>query len=294
MTAAALAYGNNAGAGDAVFTACLAFDRITERAVETMRLLAAEQSVGEILLYCRESSCDKPFSLWRGGEKIRQPIERDKKSAPLSLVAARGAMAQAAEFPYLLFFDQHTRPDAGLADALAEELREAGEDALIFPPCRDIGALSFRRPDDYLLFEGLGLRPGGAVAAMLRRSKTSPYAEELADCAYPPVCTFAVPTRVFRALGGFDPNFPHSAAEEFCLHAATAGIKPRPSARVSCDNFSPPSPKERPGERKKMFAKHFDGLYRTGVINAGVLWMRVKSAAGAGAKLRRRKENYGS
>ncbi|MET0155400.1 MAG: hypothetical protein ABW189_04775 [Rickettsiales bacterium] len=261
------------------FSAIFTFDRLAGHVVEILRILALEKSVDDILVYCRESRCDLPFPTWSGGNKICEPIEREK-SRPLSLIAARNALAATSQSDYLLFVDERSLPEPGFADALASEISEQERDVALFPACRRRPPSHFSPPDDFLLVKGLGLRKDGFLAEWLRRDEKNPYEADMDECVYPLACTIAIKAAHFRALRGFDAHFTHSSVEEFCLAAATSGIKPKESRRAFCDITDAKPMKTPLSERKKMFLKHFDGFYRSGVIDLGVAWMRVRQCFG--------------
>lgn len=267
----------NAIRPDAVsFSVCFAFDEANEAVTNAIRMLAADENVSEALLYCPDGAFDKPVNLWRGGDKIALVSAPKKNGKKPSLPVVYNKLAHSASADHIIFIDQYSCVSDDFVSQAAQEMQS--ECGVIFPTYRDDAAKIFDTPDVFLLCRGLGLRKDGAVAKMLSRREPNPYAAELRERSYPSLCTLIMPTHVFHNLGGFDEKLPHAFVEDFCLQAATSGVALRQSEILVCD-----APLSHAGdaslkERKRIFNKHFDGLYRTGVLTAGIWWMRLKHA----------------
>jgi hypothetical protein len=282
-------------AGERVFSVCLVADYADVNLYAVLGALAEDKAVAEILFSCRShpegSSIDR--SRIREGGKIREtPLrvtDKDHKPAPRSALPSRektyNILASLASFPFLLFMDARVRIDPGFASALYEEIRSLDGNpdyGVFFPACVHARPLGFVTPDRFLLHEGLGFSPGGLPFRLLS-GKKSAYAQELAAGRFVPVRCFAVTRFFFWYLNGFDPELKRQTVQEFCIHAVAAGGRSLVSERVKCaylpsyDDFCERVEPEDVPDLARIFDKHFDGMYKSGVVKAGLFLFRVKA-----------------
>lgn len=181
---------------------------------ETLESLLAQRHAPAEVVVCDDGSKDDTVEILRSfGERIR--VVRQPNAG---VSAARNKAASLATGEVLAFVDQDDLWEPNRLELQVRRLAEQPELGLVYA--------------DSWIIDGEGRVQG-------RRREHLDYAEgrvfdELCEANFIPIETLAIPTRVFRALGGFDERARYVEDWELCLRIARThpiGFCPEPLGR---------------------------------------------------------------